>query len=330
MTMIVGGVGASHTTLMNTRWDELDHLERAHAFRDALAQAKNRIVDLEPDLVVIVGSNHFRGFWLDLMPSFTIGVGDVIAAGEHGTPSGPQAIDPDAAVSICNGLIDRHFDIAFSTELHVDHGISHAIQYLVPHGVPIVPVVINAFAPPLPTLLRTVEFGDALGATIRNLDGDRKVVVIGTGGLSHSLPFPDWRKPEGSDDDFLVESWKNGRGDWAKYEKRRRGIIVSAPSEINEEFDRAVLAALTSGGLSDLASELTDGSLVEQAGNGGNELRAWIAMAGAVQARSGEVLAYEPMPEWLTGMAVATVSPLNIEQHNQARSESQSAPKEPQ
>ena len=78
---IVGGVGASHTTLMNTRWDEVDHLDRAHAFRDGLAEASAWLERLAPDLVVIIGSNHFRGFWLDLMPTFTIGVDQVIGAG---------------------------------------------------------------------------------------------------------------------------------------------------------------------------------------------------------------------------------------------------------
>ena len=135
---IVIGVGASHTTLMNTRWDEVDHLDRAHAFRDGLAQARAALLDADVDLVVIVGSNHFRGFWLDLMPAFSIGVGDVIAAGEHGTPAGPQPVDPEAAIAVANGLVERHVDIAFSTELHVDHGISHAIQYLVPDDVAVI------------------------------------------------------------------------------------------------------------------------------------------------------------------------------------------------
>ena len=312
MSDIVLGVGASHTTLMNTRWDAVDHLDRAHAFRDALGEAKTRLTAAKPDLVVIVGSNHFRGFWLDLMPSFTIGVGDVIAAGEHGTPQGPQVVDPTAALALCSDILEQNFDAAFSTELHVDHGISHAIQYLVSADVPVVPVIINAFAPPLPSLQRTVGFGGALGEAIRRLEGNRRVAIIGTGGLSHSLPFPDWRSPVSDDDEFLVDSWKNGRKDWSAYEQRRRQIIVNSPPEINADFDQEFLDALTSNGADEFVANLGDDDLVGVAGNGGNEIRAWLVACAAMGHFSGEVLAYSAMPEWLTGMAVATFEPTTI------------------
>ena len=58
---IVLGVGASHTTLMNTHWDAVAHLDGAVAFRAALAQVNEMIVAAQPDAVVIVGPNHFRG-----------------------------------------------------------------------------------------------------------------------------------------------------------------------------------------------------------------------------------------------------------------------------
>lgn len=308
MSKIVIGAGASHTTLMNTKWDEVDHLDRAHRFRDGLATARDAIAAASSDLVVIIGSNHFRGFWLDLMPAFTIGVGDVIAAGEHGTPEGPQPVDPTAAVDICNSLLASSFDVAFSTELQVDHGISHAVQYLVTGEVPIVPVIINAFAPPLPTLTRTVEFGRALGRAVAGLDGDRRVAVIATGGLSHSLPFPDWRAPESDDDEFLVESWRNGRGDWSRYEQRRRQIIVNSPPAINQGFDRRFLDAVTTGRWAELAVGTND-DLVSEAGNGGNEIRGWLAACAALDTRQGRTIAYAEMPEWLTGMGVALFDP---------------------
>ncbi|MFT7598086.1 MAG: 2,3-dihydroxyphenylpropionate 1,2-dioxygenase [Acidimicrobiales bacterium] len=305
MSSVVFGVGASHTTLMNTKWDEVDHLDRAHAFRDGLATAKAALTEAEPDLIVIVGTNHFRGFWLDLMPSLTIGVGEVVAAGEHGTPSGPQPVDPEAAVALCNHVMAADFDLTFSLRLQVDHGISHAIQYLVPDGTPTVPVVINVFAPPLPSLRRCLSLGHHLRAAIEALPGDRRVAVVGTGGLSHQLPFPDWRSPQSDDDEFLVESWLNGRGDWQQYEQRRRALIVGSPPEINEDFDRGFLARLEAGSLAGFPDDVSDGQLVELAGNGGNEARPWLAMAAACGHRRFDTVAYSPMAEWLTGMAVS-------------------------
>ena len=94
MATITLGVAASHSTLMNTHADEVVHTERANAFRDALGAVNQRLREIQPDVAVIVGSNHFRGFWLDLIPSFTLGVGEVIASGESGTPKGPQKTDP--------------------------------------------------------------------------------------------------------------------------------------------------------------------------------------------------------------------------------------------
>ena len=309
MSRIVIGIGASHTTLMNTRWDEVAHLDPACRFRDALAEARNRSEQESPDLVVIIGSNHFRGLGLDLMPAFTIGVGNLMSAGEHGTPAGPQLTDPEAALMICEHLVEVGFDVAFSTDLIIDHGISHAIQYLVPPDVPVVAVVVNVFAPPLPTLARTSEFGAALGSGIRQLPNQRRVGAIGTGGLSHSLPFPYWADPISDDDRFLVESWRQGRADWTPNEQRRRGIILGASPEINSAFDNAFLAALVAGEHTEFAERLGNSELVDAAGNGGNEIRSWLAMRAAVDAAIGEVLTYSAMPEWLTGMAVAIFSP---------------------
>lgn len=309
MSEIVAGVGASHTTLMNTRWEDVDHLARAHDFRDGLAAAKTLLEAASPDVVVIVGSNHFRGLWLDLMPPFTIGVDEVVAAGEHGTPSGSQRADPDAALAVCDGLLGAGFDVAFSTRLQVDHGISHAIQYLAPGDAPAIPIVINVFAPPLPSLARCLAFGGALRDVLRSLPGGRRIAVIGTGGLSHQIPFPDWRAPEGEADEFLAESFREGRGDWERYEARRRPIIAGAPARLNPEFDRTFLDLLATGDLHTAPQRWPDDQLDAAAGNGGNEIRAWLVMAAALGHAPGRPISYSPMPEWLTGMAVAHIEP---------------------
>ena len=312
MAKTVLGIGASHTTLMNTQWDKVDHLEPAHQFKEALGEAGEILESARPDAVVIVGSNHFRGYWLDMMPAFSIGVGELDSAGEHGTPSGRQKVDEPSAIAICNGLLARDFDVAFSTKMSVDHGISHAIQWLVGEDrAPVIPVVINCFAPPLPSLNRCLDFGTALAESIAALPADMRIAVIATGGLSHTLPFPDWRKPKSDNDDFLVDSWKNGRGNWSLYETRRRAIIVNAPPGLNEAFDLDFLASLQAGDLEQLPTKISDEQLVLIAGNGANEIRAWLAMSAALGHPPGKVLCYSPMPEWLTGMAVAVLQPQN-------------------
>jgi len=301
---IVIGALASHTTLMNTKWNEVDHLQRAHEFRDALGTARAAIEASGAEVAVVIGPNHFRGLWLDLMPTFTIGVGDVSGVGEHGTPKGALPTDRELAHSLLSTVSSAGFDLAMSARLEVDHGITHAVQWVLPVGIPIVPVVINCLAPPLARLDRCVDFGIALGEAIAGF-GDRKVAVLGSGGLSHQLPFPDWRHPENDDDEFLVQSWVDGRGRWDEYELRRRAIVVNAPSHLNEDVDRAILAALEDGDGRSLVDY--QDTLQERAGNGAAELRNWIVATAACGFAPTRTICYSPMPEWLTGMAVALI-----------------------
>ena len=306
MTVVVG-VGASHTTLMNTRWDEVAHLERAVVFRDALGSASRRLHEARPDVAVIIGPNHFRGLWLDLMPPFVLGVGEVVAAGEHGTPEGSLPADPTFARDLLDALYDNDLDVAFSARLTIDHGITHAVQYLLTDlDVPVVPLVVNTFAPPLPGLRRCLRLGEALGRALAG--SDRRVAVIGSGGLSHALPFPDWRHPATDDDRYLVTSWLEGRSGWAAFEPRRRSIVVAAPPRLVPDFDAEFLDAFTTGRSASWAGAPDrESTLAERGGNGAQELRCWLTLAAACGYSNAEVISYSPVPEWKTGMAVAVI-----------------------
>lgn len=313
MSEIVIGVGASHSTLMNTHWAEVDHLPAAHAFRDGLAAARDALAAARPDAVVVLGSNHFRGMFLDLMPAFTVGVGEVLGAGEAGTPAGPLPVDTALARTVVDGLVGAGFDPAFSLRLTVDHGVTHALQHLVPAlDVPVVPVVMNMFAPPLPPLRRCHDLGTALGAALRADGTDRRIAVIASGGLSHRLPWPKWFAALSDDDRFLVEAWLEGRGSWGDYEVRRREIIRAAKPDINPAFDAWFLGLLETGDLTAVLDRTSD-EIDDEAGNGAQEIRAWVAMAAALTGAGGPptatTLAYAEIPQWLTGMGVSLLRP---------------------
>ncbi|MFI6289069.1 catechol 1,2-dioxygenase [Streptomyces sp. NPDC051018] len=310
MARIVLGVGASHSTLMNTHWDKVVHTGRAERFRDALDEAREAVAASGADVAVVIGSNHFRGFWLDLIPAFTLGVGEVIASGEAGTPEGPQRTDPAFARTLARHLVERGTEAALSARLQIDHGQTHAVQYVLRDlDVPVVPLVVNVFAAPLPRLDRCAELGRNIAAAIDAMPGDRRVAVIASGGLSHRLPWPsDWSDPHGEDEEFMVGAWLNGRGDWERYDGRRREIITAARPVISPEFDTEFLATLERGGLERYLG-LSSEHVEEVAGNGGQELRTWLTMAAALGFVPGRTLAYAPMPEWLTGMAVALIDP---------------------
>jgi 2,3-dihydroxyphenylpropionate 1,2-dioxygenase len=306
MSRIVVGIAASHSTLMNTHWEETIDKVGANSYRDGLREARDLIAAAKPDVAIIVGSNHFRGLWLDLMPTFLIGVGDVDAAGESGTPKGPLRTNPDFARHLLASSVDAGFDVSFSGKLMVDHGISHAVQHLLDGvDVPVVPVIINMFAPPLPRLERCVALGRAVRDAVASHDGDLRVAVIASGGLSHVLPWPDWRAPESEDDRFMVEAWTNSRDNWEEYDPRRREIILKAEPWLNEEFDHDVLARLEAGTMESLIE--LEGRLSDIAGNGANELRSWLLMASICGFAPGRRITYAPMPQWLTGMAVGAI-----------------------
>jgi 2,3-dihydroxyphenylpropionate 1,2-dioxygenase len=82
--------------------------------------------------------------------------------------------------------------------------------------------------------------------------------------------------------------------------------VVNFPPRLNEEFDLHILDRLREGRLGSLP--LSDQELIATAGNGAAEIRAWLIMAAALGYQKGEVLAYSPMPEWLTGMAVTVIA----------------------
>jgi len=309
MSTVVLGLGASHSTLMNTHWAEVDHLPQAHAFRDGLAAARDLLVAARPDALVVIGSNHFRGMFLDLMPSYTVGVSEVIGAGEANTPRGPLPVDTDLARRVVDTMVREGYDPAFSLRLTVDHGITHSLQYLVPDlDLPIVPIVINMFAPPLIPLRRAHGLGQAIGTAIRQDGEAKRVAVIASGGLSHRLPWPAWFAAASEDDRFLVEAWLNGREDWARYEVRRREIIRAADPDVNPEFDRWFLSLVESGDVGPVLAR-SDAEIEAEAGNGAQEIRSWVAMAAAVGRGSGRTLAYADVPEWLTGMGVGALLP---------------------
>jgi len=309
MSNVVLGIGASHSTLMNTHWAEVDHLESVHRFRNGLDAARDALRASEPDTIVMIGSNHFRGLFLDLMPSITIGVAEVLGAGEARTPMGELPVDRALAKAIVDGLVSDEFDPAFSLRLTVDHGITHSLQHLVPDlDIPIVPVVVNMFAPPLISLSRAHRLGESIARVISSDGENKRVAIIASGGLSHRLPWPNWAQTLSDDDRFLVEAWLNGRGQWKEFEVRRRQIILAAKPDMNPEFDRYFLEQLEKGDLSPIV-DMTTAHIEDVAGNGAQEIRSWIAMTAAVGQGRGRTLAYEPIPEWLTAMGVALFEP---------------------
>jgi len=177
-------------------------VSKIEAFRETLTQAR-------PDVLVMVGSDHFHQLWLDNMPQFLVGKAPFYDANWHneerefGLPRMLLRGQEDLSAHILRNGIDAGFDLAFSSELRIDHSITCPIITLRPEAdLPIVPIYTNIFAPPLPQPSRFVKLGKVIRELIDSWPSDLRVAVIGTGHLSLELGGPRQFGEHGPDPEF--------------------------------------------------------------------------------------------------------------------------------
>lgn len=301
MAVIVGSVSLSHSPFWDLTFDVAGAGEQ---FVRGVAQARDLVKELKPDVFVVFGPDHFRNFFYDVLPPFCIGVNKVEGVGDYGLPLGPLPGAPGLGGAIYEYVLGHGFDPAISVRMGVDHGITQPYVALDPDKrTPMVPIMINCNGAPRPSLRRCYEFGAMVGEAIRATGSDQRVLVAASGGLSHwvmpvSLDNP---KTNAETRNYVV----NGRPRSAEYTAMRNASVASRKKEkvegrVNAEWDRWFLDALTGDHLDQIFA-LDDQVLEETAGNGAHELRTWIAAAGA-WGKPLRTMGYEAMPSWVTGM----------------------------
>lgn len=171
-------------------------------FRETLTRAN-------PDVLVMVGSDHFHQLWLDNMPQFLVGKAPFYDANwyneqrEFGLPRFLFKGQEDLSGHILRRGLDAGFDLAFSNELRIDHSITCPIITLRPEAdLPIVPIYTNIFAPPLPQPKRFVDLGREIRTMVESWESDLRVAIVGTGHLSLELGGPRQFGPHGPDPEF--------------------------------------------------------------------------------------------------------------------------------
>ncbi|MFW3168885.1 extradiol ring-cleavage dioxygenase [Geodermatophilus sp. CPCC 206100] len=163
---------------------------KVEAYRETLTAAR-------PDVLVMVGADHFHQLFYDNYPTFLIGKQPTYDATWHneeryfGLPTFVLDGHEDLSGYMLQGLIDRGFDFAVSHELKLDHSITCAIVAVRPEGdLPIVPIYTNIFAPPLASPARFYALGEAIREIVEAYPSDQRVAVIGTGHLSLEIGGP--------------------------------------------------------------------------------------------------------------------------------------------
>jgi protocatechuate 4,5-dioxygenase beta chain len=271
MAQIVGGFLLPHDPLILQAPDAAPAEQRDRVLA-AFDRIRSRVGELGATAAVVIGADHYILFGPGCLPSFLIGIGDLEGPLERvpGMTRGPVDGHPELARHILTSGLAAGFDWAVAKSLTLDHSI------MIPHhlclrgnpGVRTVPVYLASGVEPLIAKRRAYELGASIGQAVRSFAGRDRVVVIGSGGMSH----------------------------W---------VGMAQMGRVNPEFDRRILTLIEAGDAEALI-ELDDAEIVEQGGNGALELRNFLCALGALGPTArGATIAYEPSPAWITGLGFA-------------------------
>lgn len=281
-----------------------------------LAQARTEVEAFDPELIVIFAPDHYNGLFYDLMPPFVIATA-AESVGDYKTMLGPLSIPSDLALDLAKHILDSDLDIAISHRLQVDHGCTQTLEETTGSltRYPVIPIIINSVAPPFCPYRRIRKLGEAVGRFIAKLD--KRVLILGTGGLSHEPPVP---LLAGADEDvanFLIA----GRNPTPEFRAARQartlatGKIFGTPecplTPLNPVWDRNFIDLLMQARLEEVDA-LDIEEISREAGRSTHEVRTWVAAFAALAASgpySAQLDYYRPINEWIAGYGVVSAEP---------------------
>jgi 2,3-dihydroxyphenylpropionate 1,2-dioxygenase len=255
---------------MTGRANLVENTNKRDEFYAALATQRREILASGAEALIVVAAEHFANFFMNNMPAYCIGIADKYS----GPIENPEWLKIEKREIPGNADLSRRLateilhttDIAYAQEWKFDHGIMVPLHFLTPdYRMPIVPININCQGPPLTPLVRAWTFGEALR---RACDlAPEKLAVVGTGGISHWPATPDSGK-------------------------------------INETWDLEFLDRLMRNDKHALL-DYSDEQIYRDAGQGGFEIRTYIAAAAAAGATGTLQFYTAELPIFAVGCTVA-------------------------
>ena len=275
MARIVGGIATSHIPSIGLAIAKgLQGEPYWKPFFDGFDRVHSWLKEVRPDLAIVIYNDHGLNFFLDKLPTFAVGAASEYRHADEGWGL-PVARrfrgDPAFSWHVIESLVAAEFDITSCQEMLVDHAFTIPMTLLWPGGgewpVSTMPIATNTVQHPLPSPARCFKLGQAIGRAVASYDEDLKVVIIGTGGLSHQL------------------------------DGERAGFI-------NREFDLMCLDKILHE--PETLSRYSILDLVEQAGAQGVEFLNWLAMRGALVGQVARVHSnyHVPISNTATGLLV--------------------------
>ncbi|RZS78968.1 class III extradiol dioxygenase family protein [Pigmentiphaga kullae] len=275
MGRIIAGIGTSHVPSIGAAYDRGKQATPAwRPLFDAYIPVREWLEALKPDVAIMVYNDHGADFFFDKYPTFAVGAADRYDIADEGFGVRPlPPIDGHLEFSqhLCEALVYDEFDLTVCQEMRVEHGFLVPMHLCFDHtpgwNVAAVPFAVNVLQHPLPTARRCYRLGQAIRRAVESYPADLRVVILGTGGMSHQLTGPHFGKMDQDwDQDFLDR-------------------IERDPDSL---------------------CELTHQTLMERYGAEGIELIMWLVMRGALSNRARRVHRhyYAPMT---TGMGLITL-----------------------
>jgi len=272
MAKIVAGIGTSHVPSIGVAYDQGRQEEPDwKPLFDGYGPVKEWLKETQPDIAIVVYNDHGCDFFFDKYPTFAVGTAETYPVGDEGWGRRPLpdfSGDADFSWYLCNSLVYDEFDITVCQEMKVEHGFMVPMHLCWDHDdgwpVKVVPVAVNVIQHPLPTAARCWKLGQAIRRAAESYGKDKKVVILGTGGMSHQL---------------------NG----ARF------------GHLNSEFDNVLLDKIESDPAA--LTAMTHQHIMEEAGAEAVELIMWLTMRGAIEGPVRQVHRhyYAPMT---TGMGL--------------------------
>jgi len=192
---IIAGIGTSHTPAIGAAID-LDKQESDYwkPIFEGYIPGKEWMAQTAPDLAIVVYNDHNNAFDFKMIPTFAVGCAEKFEIADEGWGARPVPIvegHPEIAAHIVKSLILDEFDPTIVNEMQVDHGLTVPLSLLfgAPKSwpCPVIPIAVNVVQYPPPTGKRCYDFGKAVKKAIEEWDEDLKVVIFGTGGMSHQI-----------------------------------------------------------------------------------------------------------------------------------------------
>jgi 2,3-dihydroxyphenylpropionate 1,2-dioxygenase len=251
---------------------------------------------LEPELVFVFGSDHYEGQHLSSMPIFMVGHAAQAVDDLGGFP-GQLNVPTELARACAEYLVQEEFDVTVSYAMTVDHGFSSVLHHTFGSvdAYPVIPLFVNALSHPRPSLRRCRRFGAAVGRFAAGLG--KRVAFLGSGGLSHETGevFPQVHETQDQTmRDFLIHGGTRGslsRSQWraslnSGLAEVNKLLVERVPGvgEVRREWDQEFLRTLVASPDLQAFDAWEDAQILNSGGNGGGEIREWIAALAAAHA----------------------------------------------